>query len=100
VAAKLYPAGATTHSDRGVTDISRISRVLDEMEACACPCSSTAEVTDPSVDIFDRERVFIDRVLAPLVGTLGRVEGRARAREHPGGSGVRRRILAAGGGDG
>jgi len=68
VAAKLYPAGATTHSDRGVTDISRISRVLDEMEACGLPLLVHAEVTDPSVDIFDRERVFIDRVLAPLVG--------------------------------
>ena len=68
VAAKLYPAGATTHSDRGVTDIGRISRVLDEMEACGLPLLVHGEVTDPAVDIFDRERVFIDRVLAPLVG--------------------------------
>jgi dihydroorotase len=66
-AAKLYPAGATTHSDHGVTAIDRIGRVLDEMEACALPLLVHAEVTDPAVDIFDRERVFIDRVLAPLV---------------------------------
>jgi dihydroorotase len=68
VAGKLYPAGATTHSDHGVTDISRISRVLDEMETCGLPLLVHAEVTDPAVDIFDRERVFIDRVLAPLAG--------------------------------
>ena len=67
VAAKLYPAGATTHSDRGVTEIGRIDPVLAEMESCGLPLLVHGEVVDPVVDIFDRERVFIERVLAPLV---------------------------------
>ena len=68
MAAKLYPAGATTHSDRGVTELGPSLGVLDEMESCSLPLLVHAEVADPAVDIFDRERVFIDRVLAPLVG--------------------------------
>ena len=67
VAAKLYPAGATTHSDRGVTGVERIAHVLDEMEACGLPLLVHGEVTDPAVDLFDRERLFIDRVLVTLV---------------------------------
>lgn len=67
VAAKLYPAGATTHADRGVTDVGRIAHVLSEMEACGLPLLVHGEVVDPAVDIFDRERVFLERVLAPLV---------------------------------
>ncbi|HOC43439.1 MAG TPA: dihydroorotase [Thermoanaerobaculales bacterium] len=67
VAAKLYPAGATTHSDRGVTGIDRIAPVLAELAACGLPLLVHGEVADPAVDIFDRERVFVDRVLAPLV---------------------------------
>ncbi len=63
VAAKLYPAGATTNSASGVTDIAKIARVLERMERIAMPLLVHGEVTDPAVDIFDREAVFIDRIL-------------------------------------
>lgn len=65
-ACKLYPAHATTHSEHGVTDIGRIHPVLERMQALAMPLLVHGEVTDPEVDIFDREAVFIERVLAPL----------------------------------
>jgi dihydroorotase len=65
-AVKYYPAGATTHSDAGVTDIARCHRVLEAMEKHDMPLLVHGEVTDPEVDVFDRERVFIERVLAPL----------------------------------
>jgi dihydroorotase len=64
---KLYPAGATTHSAAGVTDLSRIEAVLERMAAEDLPLLVHGEVTDPAVDVFDREARFIDRVLAPLV---------------------------------
>ena len=64
---KLYPAGATTHSDAGVTDIARCHAVLEKMQETGLPLLVHGEVTDPAVDVFDREKVFIDRVLAPLV---------------------------------
>ncbi|MFZ1828634.1 MAG: dihydroorotase [Candidatus Competibacteraceae bacterium] len=67
VACKLYPAGATTNSDAGVTDIRRINPVLEAMQAHEMPLLAHGEVTDPEVDVFDREAVFIDRVLIPLV---------------------------------
>ena len=63
VAAKLYPAGATTNSASGVTNISRVARVLERMERIEMPLLVHGEVTDPAVDIFDREAVFIDRIL-------------------------------------
>lgn len=63
---KLYPAGATTHSDAGVTDIRHCEPALAEMEKLDLPLLLHGEVTDPSVDMFDREKVFIDRVLIPL----------------------------------
>ena len=63
VAAKLYPAGATTNSASGVTDIANVSRVLERMEKIAMPLLVHGEVTDPSIDIFDREAVFIDKIL-------------------------------------
>ena len=66
-AAKLYPAGATTNSDMGVTDIKNIHPVLAVMERIGMPLLVHGEVTDPDVDVFDREAVFIDRVLAPLL---------------------------------
>ncbi len=66
VAVKLYPAGATTHSDSGVTDIRKTHRVLDAMQRAAMPLLVHGEVTDPEVDNFDREAVFIDRVMKPL----------------------------------
>jgi len=67
IGAKLYPAGATTHSDAGVTHIDRAASALDAMESAGMPLLVHGEVTDPNVDIFDRERVFIETVLAPLV---------------------------------
>ena len=66
-AAKLYPAHATTGSAHGVTDIAGIRPVLERMQAIGMPLLIHGEVTDADVDIFDREAVFIDRTLAPLV---------------------------------
>src|SRR4030088_2454875 len=65
-AVKLYPAHATTHSAHGVTDIDRVTPVLERMAALGMPLLIHGEVTDPEIDIFDREAVFIDRVLDPL----------------------------------
>ncbi|MEA2998347.1 MAG: dihydroorotase [Sphingomonadales bacterium] len=67
IAAKLYPAHATTNSAFGVTDVRNISRVLETMERIGMPLLVHGEVADPAVDIFDREKVFIERVFAPLV---------------------------------
>lgn len=64
---KLYPAGATTHSEAGVTDIARCNAVLEMMEKLDMPLLVHGEVVDREVDIFDRERIFIDRVLIPLM---------------------------------
>ncbi|HEY1991028.1 MAG TPA: dihydroorotase [Gammaproteobacteria bacterium] len=69
-AVKYYPAGATTNADSGVTDIRRCDRVLEAMADVGLPLLVHGEVTDPAVDVFDRETVFIDRVLAPLVQRL------------------------------
>ncbi|WP_303906246.1 dihydroorotase [Thiohalomonas denitrificans] len=66
-AVKLYPAGATTNSDSGVTNISKAEAALAAMAEAGLPLLMHGEVTDPAVDIFDRERVFIERVLAPLL---------------------------------
>ena len=66
-AAKLYPAGATTNSDSGVTAIARIEPVLAVMERIGMPLLIHGEVTDGDIDIFDREAVFIERVLEPLL---------------------------------
>lgn len=65
-AVKYYPAGATTHSESGVTSLERCYAVLEAMADCGMPLLMHGEVTDPAVDIFDRERVFLERVLAPL----------------------------------
>ncbi|MCP5198559.1 MAG: dihydroorotase [Gammaproteobacteria bacterium] len=65
-AAKLYPAGATTNSDAGVTDVARLDPVLAAMSAAGLPLLVHGEVVDDTVDIFDREAVFIERVLEPL----------------------------------
>ncbi len=64
---KLYPAGATTHSEAGVTDLDRCHDALAAMAEAGLPLLVHGEVTDPQVDIFDREKRFIERVLAPLV---------------------------------
>jgi dihydroorotase len=66
-AAKLYPAHATTGSAHGVTDVANIRTVLERMQAIDIPLLIHGEVTDTHVDIFDRERVFIERTLEPLV---------------------------------
>ncbi len=63
---KLYPAGATTNSDAGVTDIQKCSAALDAMSACDMPLLVHGEVTHAEIDVFDREAVFIDQVLEPL----------------------------------
>jgi len=67
VAAKLYPAGATTNSASGVTDIRNIYPALERMQRIGMVFCIHGEVTDPGVDVFDREAVFIDRILTPLM---------------------------------
>jgi dihydroorotase len=69
-AAKLYPAHATTGAAHGVTDIANIAAVLERMAAIGMVLCVHGEVTDPAIDVFDREAVFIERVLAPLVTRL------------------------------
>ena len=66
VAVKLYPAGATTNSDAGVTDLRKTHATLEAMQREGLPLLVHGEVTDPAVDLFDREAVFIDRVMLPL----------------------------------
>lgn len=73
-AVKLYPAGATTNSHSGVTDIRRCDETLAAMEQHGLPLLVHGEVTDPAVDIFDREAVFLDRVLAPLLQRFPRLK--------------------------
>ncbi len=65
-ALKLYPAGATTNSDGGVTDIRLCDDALEEMQKAGLPLLIHGEVTDPEVDVFDREKVFIEKTLQPL----------------------------------
>jgi len=65
---KYYPAGATTHSDAGVTDLSRCKAALEAMEEVNLPLLVHGEVTFAEVDVFDREKIFLDRILAPLLG--------------------------------
>jgi dihydroorotase len=66
-AVKLYPAGATTNSDAGVTDLlGKCRPALDQLEKCGMPLLVHGEVTDPQVDVFDREALFIERVMRPL----------------------------------
>jgi dihydroorotase len=67
VAAKLYPAGATTNSASGVTDIRNIHAVLERMEKIGMVLCVHGEMTDPNIDVFDREAVFIERVLSGVV---------------------------------
>ena len=67
IGVKYYPAGATTNSESGVTDLTRVWPVLAAMERHALPLLLHGEVTDPGVDVFDRERVFVDRELSRIV---------------------------------
>jgi dihydroorotase len=76
---KLYPAGATTNSEAGVTDLDLVMPILEAMADHGLPLLVHGEVTDPGVDIFDREKVFIDKILAPLVD---RVPGLKVVFEH------------------
>ena len=69
-AVKLYPAGATTNSDAGVRDIRRVDATLKRMAEIGMPLLVHGEVTDPAIDIFDREEVFIETVLKPLMDRL------------------------------
>ena len=69
-AVKLYPAGATTNSSQGVREIGRAMAVLERMAEIGLPLCVHGEVTDPEIDIFDREAVFIDRILLPLLDRL------------------------------
>jgi dihydroorotase len=66
VALKLYPAGATTNSDAGVTDLRKTYRTLEAMQRCGMPLLVHGEVTDTDIDLFDREKAFIDTRLIPL----------------------------------
>lgn len=70
IALKLYPAGATTNSESGVTDINKIFPILSEMEEQDVPLLIHGEVTDNDIDIFDREKIFIDRHLKPIIETF------------------------------
>lgn len=79
VAAKLYPAGATTNAHHGVTDIPALTPVLERMEKIGMPVLIHGESTDPEVDIFDREAVFMEQSLLPL---LGRHQGLKIVVEH------------------
>lgn len=64
---KLYPAGATTNSDSGVTNLTHCAKALEAMEKLGIPLLAHAEVTDADIDVFDRERVFIERNMIPLL---------------------------------
>ena len=73
-AVKYYPAGATTHSDSGVTDLRKCDAVLEAMAGVGMPLLVHGEVTDPDVDVFDREAVFLDRTLGPLAKRFPRLK--------------------------
>jgi dihydroorotase len=73
IGAKLYPAGATTHSDAGVTAIEKIFPALAAMEECGLVLQVHGEITDPEIDIFDREAVFIDRILSRVADRFPRL---------------------------
>ena len=73
-AVKLYPANATTNSDHGVTDIFRLAPLFERLQAIGMPLLVHGEVTDAAIDIFDREAVFIERVLKPLLAGFTRLK--------------------------
>jgi dihydroorotase len=76
---KLYPAGATTHSDEGVTRLSRCFHTLEKMQEVGLPLLVHGESTDPAIDVFDREQVFIEEMLGP---TIERFPGLKVVLEH------------------
>jgi dihydroorotase len=71
---KLYPAGATTHSDEGVTRLSRCFHALEKMQELELPLLVHGESTDPAIDVFDREQVFVEEVLGPLLARFPRLK--------------------------
>jgi dihydroorotase len=71
---KLYPAGATTHSDEGVTRLSRCFHALEKMQEFGVPLLVHGESTDPAIDVFDREQVFLEEVLGPLLERFPRLK--------------------------
>jgi dihydroorotase len=71
---KLYPAGATTHSDAGVTRISRCFHALEKMQELGIPLLVHGESTDPAIDVFDREKAFIEETLGPLLERFPRLK--------------------------
>ncbi|HJV11882.1 MAG TPA: dihydroorotase [Burkholderiales bacterium] len=71
---KLYPAGATTHSDEGVTRISRCFHTLEKMEELGLPLLVHGESTDPAIDVFDREQAFIEETLSPMIERFPRLK--------------------------
>jgi dihydroorotase len=71
---KLYPAGATTHSDEGVTRLSRCFHALEKMEELGLPLLVHGETTDPAIDVFDREQVFIEETLGPMLERFPRLK--------------------------
>jgi dihydroorotase len=73
-AVKLYPAGATTNSSEGVTDIRKCDAALEAMQDAGLPLLVHGEVTDPHIDVFDREKAFIDRVLMPLMNRFPKLK--------------------------
>lgn len=73
-ACKLYPAGATTHSDSGLTQIEKAYSVFATMEELGLPLLIHGEVTDTSIDIFDREKIFIDTILMPLIAQFPKLK--------------------------
>jgi dihydroorotase len=73
-AVKYYPAGATTNSDSGVSDIRKCDAVLEAMQETGMPLLVHGEVTDPEIDVFDRETVFLDRTLGPLVSRFPKLK--------------------------
>ena len=74
VAVKLYPAGATTHSDEGVTRLSRCFHTLEKMEELGMPLLVHGESTDPAIDVFDREQAFIEETLGPMLERFPRLK--------------------------
>lgn len=71
---KLYPAGATTHSDEGVTRLSRCFHTLEKMQELGLPLLVHGESTDPAIDVFDREKAFLEEVLGPAVERFPRLK--------------------------
>ena len=91
VAVKLYPAGATTNSDAGVTDMRKTYQTLEAMQRTGMLLLVHGEVTDPEVDVFDREAVFIDTSCSAAAPRFPRAEDRGRAHHHARGGAVRAR---------